>query len=212
VPADEETRRVAPVIEALAARGDGLLSVDTTKAAVARAALDAGAHVVNDVSGFGFDPDLPRLVAERGVPAILMHLRGDFASMHAAQSYQRIGAEVCAELEQAVERATAAGVRREQVVVDPGIGFSKRPGQSLALLRALPELARLDRPILVGPSRKSFLGAVLDRPPEERVWGTAGAVAASILGGAHLVRIHDVAEMRDVARVCDAILGAGAAA
>jgi dihydropteroate synthase len=212
VAAEEEIRRVAPVIEALASRGAGVLSVDTTKAAVARAALDAGAHIVNDVSGFRFDPELPRLVAERGVPAILMHLRGDFATMHAESRYARIGREVGAELGQAIGRAVAAGVAREQLVVDPGIGFSKRAGQSLELLRSLPELLGLDRPLLVGPSRKSFLGAVLDRPPEARVWGTAAAVAAAILGGAHLVRVHDVAEMRDVARVCDAILAGGAAA
>jgi len=212
VPADEEIRRVAPVIEALASRAPGLLSVDTTKAAVARAALDAGAHLVNDVSGFSFDPELPGLVAERGVPAILMHLRGSFDTMHAANEYASIGREVAAELGQAIQRAEAAGVRREQIVVDPGIGFSKRAGQSLELLRSLPELLALDRPLLVGPSRKSFLGAVLDRPAHERVWGTAAAVSAAILGGAHLVRVHDVAEMRDVARVCDAILAGGAAA
>jgi dihydropteroate synthase len=212
VPVADEIRRVAPVIEALAARGAGLLSVDTTKAAVARAALDSGAHVVNDVSGFSFDPELPRLVAERGVPAILMHLRGDFATMHAANEYARIGREVAAELGQAIQRAETAGVRREQIVVDPGIGFSKRAAQSLELLGSLPELLDLDRPLLVGPSRKSFLGTLLDRPALERVWGTAAAVAAAILGGAHLVRVHDVAEMRDVARVCDAILASGAAA
>jgi dihydropteroate synthase len=212
VPAQEEIRRVAPVIEALAARGAGILSVDTTKSAVARAALDAGAHAVNDVSGFGFDSELAGLVAERGVPAILMHLRGDFATMHAVHHYARIGQEVGAELNQAIERAVAAGVRREQIVIDPGIGFSKRAGQSLELLRSLPELRHLDRPLLVGPSRKSFLGAVLDRPTDDRAWGTAAAVAAAILGGAHLVRVHDVAEMGDVARVCDAILSAGAAA
>jgi dihydropteroate synthase len=212
VDAEQEVRRVAPVIEALAARGPGALCVDTTKARVARAALDAGAGVVNDVSGFSFDHALAPLVAERGVPAILMHLRGDFRSMHAANRYERVAQEVASELESALERAVAAGVRREQLVVDPGIGFSKQAAQSLSLLHSLPELARLDRPLLVGPSRKSFLGAVLDRPADERVWGTAAAVAASIFGGAHLVRVHDVAEMRDVARVCDAILAAGVAA
>jgi dihydropteroate synthase len=210
VGAEEEIRRVAPVIEELRSRSEGLISVDTTKSSVARAALDAGADMVNDVSGFRFDPDLAGLVAGRGIPVVLMHLRGDFATMHERSDYRDVAGEVAAELGETIEGALRRGVRREQIVVDPGIGFAKRAPQSLAALRDLGRLSALDRPILVGPSRKSFIGAVLDRPVDERLMGTAAAVAAAVLGGAHLVRVHDVPEMRDVALVCDALLGATA--
>jgi dihydropteroate synthase len=198
------------VIEGLRARGAGYLSIDTTKAAVARAALDAGADIVNDISGLAFDRELGRVAAERRVPLVLMHLRGAFDTMHRAPSYADVMGEVVAELEGAVRRAVAAGVPRGALIVDPGIGFSKAAEHSLEVLRRLPELAALDLPLLVGPSRKSFLGTVLDLPVDRRLMGTAAAVAAAILGGAHLVRVHDVAPMREVARVCDAILAAGA--
>jgi len=210
VTADEEARRVVPVIEALRRRGAGLLSVDTTKAGVARAALDAGADLVNDVSGFRFDAALPALVAERGVPAVVMHVRGDFTDMHREPRYADLLAEVAAELEESLARGEAAGVARERMLVDPGIGFAKDARHSLLALQRLPELARLDRPILVGPSRKSFIGRVLDLPAGERLFGTAAAVAACVLNGAHVVRVHDVREMAQVARLCDAILGAAA--
>jgi dihydropteroate synthase len=210
VAAAEEIRRVVPVIEGLRRRGDGLVSVDTTKAEVARAALGAGADLVNDVSGLLFDAALGPLLAERGVPAVLMHLRGDFQGMHRAPRYDDVMGEIAAELREALARAARAGLRAERVVLDPGIGFAKDAQHSLEALRRLPELHALGRPLLVGPSRKSFIGKVLDRPVGERVFGTAAAVAAAVLAGAHLVRVHDVAEMRDVARVCDAILGSGA--
>jgi dihydropteroate synthase len=202
---------VVPVIERLRGRGAGLISVDTTKAPVARAALDAGADLVNDVSGFRYDPELPALVAERKVPAVAMHLRGDFETMHAAPSYGDVMGEVVGELWQSLQAAAAAGVPRDALIVDPGVGFAKEARHSLEVLRRLPELQSLDRPVLVGPSRKSFIGKVLGVPVEERLLGTAAAVAASILGGAHIVRVHDVGEMMQVARLCDAILGAGAA-
>ncbi len=210
VDAAEERRRVVPVIEGLRARGAGPISVDTTRAEVARAALDAGADLVNDVSGFRFDPGLAPLVAERGVPAVVMHLRGDFTAMHREPSYRDVMGEVAEELEQALRRGMAAGVPRESMIVDPGIGFAKDAGHSLEAMRRLGELRRLDRPVLVGPSRKSFIGTVLGgAPPGERLLGTAAAVAAAVMAGAHLVRVHDVAEMAQVARVCDAILSAG---
>jgi dihydropteroate synthase len=186
--------------------------VDTTKAAVARAALDAGADVVNDVSGFSFDPEIARLVAARGVPAVVMHTRGEFASMHRDPRYHDVMGEVVAELEQALARGEEAGVPRSQLIVDPGIGFAKDAGHSLEVLRRLPELLALDRPVLVGPSRKSFIGRVLDRPVGQRLMGTAAAVAAAVLAGAHIVRVHDVEEMVQVARVCDAIRGEPAGA
>jgi dihydropteroate synthase len=134
-----------------------------------------------------------------------MHLRGDFASMHAAHAYADVVREVVAELELALARGERAGVAREQMIVDPGIGFSKDARGSLLLMRRLDELQALDRPLLVGPSRKRFIGAVLERPAGERLHGTAAAVAAAVLRGAHVVRVHDVAEMRDVVRLTDAI-------
>jgi dihydropteroate synthase len=209
VDADEERRRVVPVIAGLRSRGAGFLSVDTSKAEVARAALDAGADLVNDVSGFRFDPALAGLVAERGVPAVLMHLRGDFETMHQQPAYDDVMGEVLAELRARVRAAEQAGVAAEQVIVDPGLGFAKDAGHSLEVLRGLGRLAELDRPLLVGPSRKSFIGKVLGRPSAERLLGTAAAVAACVLAGAHIVRVHDVKEMCEVARLTDAIAGTG---
>jgi dihydropteroate synthase len=209
VPADEEIRRVVPVVEALRRRHRGFVSVDTTKAAVARAALDAGADLVNDVSGFRFDPAMAALVAERRVPAVVMHLRGDFPGMHRQPAYGDVAREVVHELAERLRDAERAGVDRAQVLLDPGLGFAKDAAHTLELLRRLPELHALGRPLLVGPSRKSFIGRVLDLPAGERLFGTAAAVAASILAGAHVLRVHDVRPMAEVARVCDAILSAG---
>jgi len=209
VPAAEERRRVVPVVKALRERGAGPISVDTTRADVARAALDAGADLVNDVSGFRFDPELPRVVADAGVPVVVMHLRGEFETMHAEPRYSDVLDEVAAELREALARGAASGVGRERTIVDPGIGFAKNAAHSLEVLRRLPELATLDRPILAGPSRKSFIGAVLNVAVGERLVGTAAAVAACVLGGAHVVRVHDVAEMSQVVRLCDAIRADG---
>ncbi len=163
---------------------------------------------MNDVSGFGYDPAMATLVAARGVPAVLMHLRGGFADVHRAPFYRDVMAEITRELAAALARAEAAGVPREHTLVDPGIGFSKDAAHSLEALRRLPELAALERPILVGPSRKSFIGRVLDLPVEGRLMGTAAAVASCVMLGAHVVRVHDVREMVEVVRVCDAIRGA----
>jgi dihydropteroate synthase len=233
VDAAEEKRRVVPVVRGLRARGAGPLSIDTTKAEVAAAALDAGADVVNDVSALRFDPAMGPLVAERAVPVVLMHLRGDFQTMHRAPRYHDVMAEVAAELREALARAEEAGVRREQTIVDPGLGFAKDAGHTLEAIRRLGELAALDRPLLAGPSRKSFIGRVLERPEggdggvrsapplderarihsaraDDRLFGTAAAVAACVLAGAHVVRVHDVREMRDVVRICDGIRGEAA--
>ena len=211
VSVEEETRRVVPAIEELRRRNAGPISIDTSKAGVARAALDAGADWINDISGFGFDDAMPRVAADSGAPVVLMHLRGDFTSMHDEPSYASVVPEVTRELEASVDRAGAAGVAREQILVDPGLGFAKRAPHSLEVLGDLGALRAIDRPILVGPSRKSFIGQVLDLPVERRLMGTAAAVAASVLGGAHVVRVHDVAEMLEVVRFCDALLEARAA-
>jgi dihydropteroate synthase len=177
---------------------------------VARAALEAGADLVNDVSGFRFDPGMLPLLASTSAPAVVMHLRGDYDSMHREPRYREVIGEVCQELAQRVESAEAAGVERGRLILDPGIGFSKDADHSLEVIRRLPALAALDRPLLVGPSRKSFIGRVLGVLVEDRLMGTAAAVAACVLAGAHIVRVHDVREALQVARMCDAILAAGA--
>jgi dihydropteroate synthase len=209
-PAAEEIRRVTPVISALRARSDGLISIDTTKGEVARAALAAGADIVNDVSGLRFDPALSRVVAESDVPVVLMHLRGEFRTMHREPRYHDVMAEVVAELAGSMALANAAGIPADRVLLDPGIGFAKDAAHSLEALRRLAELHALGRPLLVGPSRKSFIGKVLDAGVDQRLFGTAAAVAACVLAGAHVVRVHDVKEMAQVTRVCDAILGEAA--
>jgi dihydropteroate synthase len=212
VPADEEIRRVVPVVARLRAQGFALpISVDTAKPAVARAALDAGADLVNDVQGLSA-PGMAELVAGRDVPAILMHTRGTPADMATRAVYADVVAEVAAELQAALAHAERAGVRRERVVLDPGIGFAKTAGQSVALLAGLARLrAALACPLLVGPSRKSFIGKVTGAPVEDRLPGTLAAVTACVLAGVELLRVHDVAPARQAALVAAAIRDAGRA-
>jgi dihydropteroate synthase len=204
---EEEWRRVGPVIDGLRGRVQIPISIDTYKAEIARRALDSGATIVNDISGFTYDPPIAGVVAERRAVAILMHNRGRSAAMYERAKYDDVVAEVQAELAARVAAAEAAGVPRSRLMVDPGFGFAKMPAQTMELIAGLPALAALGCPVVAGPSRKSFLQAALgERPPEERVWGTAAAVAASIWLGAHIVRVHDVAAMVDVARVTDALM------
>lgn len=208
VPAAEEMRRVVPVIEALRPRTEAILSVDTMKAAVARAALAAGAQVVNDVSGLQADAEMARVLAETGAGCVLMHMRGTPQTMRSLAVYGDVVREVREELARCLEAAIArSGLSPDHFVLDPGIGFAKTAEHSLALMAHLEDLRRdLGRPLLVGPSRKSFIGQVLDQPdPRRRRWGTAAAVAVCAMAGVDLVRVHDVAEMRDVARVAAAI-------
>ncbi len=203
---EEELRRVMPVVERLAARVAVPLSIDTYKARVAREAVAAGAALINDVSGLQYDPALGGVAAETGAALVLMHTRGRSRDMYDRAVYADLIGEVRAELEQAMGRAASAGVRRESIVLDPGVGFAKRAEQSFALLAHLDRLADLDRPLLSGPSRKSFLKAAIgDRPPDERDWATAAAVTASVLLGAHIVRVHNVAAAMDVVRTADAL-------
>jgi dihydropteroate synthase len=213
VPIEEELARVLPVIRGLRGRLPVPLSVDTYKADVARAAVAEGAAMINDVSGLRYEPALARVAAESGAALVLMHTRGRSKNMYAEAEYGDVLADVAAELGESLACAADAGVRREQIIVDPGLGFAKRPPHSYGVLARLPELAAaLDRPLLVGPSRKSFLRAAIgDRPAPERDWATAGAVAAAVLFGAHIVRVHAVRQMADVVRVADAIRASRAA-
>lgn len=208
LPADEELRRVAPVIEAIASRAGVPISIDTYKADVAERAMDLGATIVNDISAFAYDPRLADVAARRRAGVILMHNRGRSANMYEFASYDDVVADVARELTASAHAAMAAGVARERIVLDPGFGFAKRAEHSVELLSRLAELHAAGFPILSGPSRKSFLQTGLgQRPPAGRLWGTAAAVTASVLAGAHIVRVHDVAEMVDVVRVADALAG-----
>jgi dihydropteroate synthase len=202
----EEMRRVVPVIEQLAGKVDAAISVDTYKASVARAALSAGASIVNDISGLQYDPALGTVVADTGAALVLMHTRGRSSGMYADASYTDVIAEVKHELRQAIERARHSGVPLDAIILDPGIGFAKKAAHSVEVLARFDAFGDLERPILSGPSRKSFLKSALgERVPAEREWGTAAAVTVSVLLGAHIVRVHGVAAMVDVVRTADLI-------
>lgn len=207
VSADAELERVLPVLDALRGRLAIPISIDTYKARVARAAVAAGAAIVNDVSGLRQDSSLAAAVADTGAALILMHTRGRSSTMYAEAVYGDVVAEVTAELRHSLRCAADAGVPPERLIVDPGIGFAKRPTHSYGVLARLPELAAaLDRPLLVGPSRKSFMRDALGgRPAPERDWGTAAAVTAAVLAGTHIVRVHAVGEMAQVVRVAEEI-------
>lgn len=205
VPADVEAERVVPVVRSLRERGcRAPISIDTRKPEVARAALEAGADLLNDVSALA-DPAMGALAAERGAAVVLMHMRGTPADMSARAVYEDVVAEVERELAEAMARATAAGVREDRILLDPGLGFAKTAEQSLALLAALPRLRRLGRPLVVGPSRKSFIGKVTGAPVGERLPGTLAALAACVLAGVEVIRVHDMSAARQAALVAAAI-------
>jgi dihydropteroate synthase len=206
----EELARVLPVLQALRGRLKIPVSIDTQKSEVAEAALDAGAQIINDTSGLKNDPRIAEVAARRRVPLILMHMRGEPRTMQAGPFARDVLKDVIQGLRKSMAATRRAGVAKSQIILDPGIGFGKSFAQNYELLQKLPELAKLGYPLLVGTSRKGFLGATLTRdgrpaPPEERIWGTAATVTASILNGAHIVRVHDVAEMVQVARVADCL-------
>jgi dihydropteroate synthase len=206
----EEARRLLPVLRAVRRAVRVPLSIDTTKAAVARAALDSGADVVNDVSAGLADRAMLPLCAAAGVPVVLMHRRGTPRTMQRAPRYRDVVAEVAAFLAQRAAAATAAGVAPDAIVVDPGIGFGKTVAHNVALLRGVPSLVALGYPVLVGVSRKGFLGALASGAPTgERLHATSAAVALAVAGGARLIRVHDVGPMRDVVAVAEAIAGTG---
>lgn len=215
VGAVEEKARVTPVIKALTAEFDIPISIDSYKAEVAAAALDSGAHMVNDVWGLRADPTLAGLIAERGVPVILMHnrsnpanadLRERLGGRYVGIEYKNLIGDIKTELRESVEIAKTAGVEDGQIILDPGIGFGKTVEQNLELVNRCGEIRELGYPLLVGPSRKSFIGYTLDLPPDQRVEGTAAAVAIAITRGADIMRVHDVEAIVRVAKMTDAIV------
>ena len=207
----EELRRVLPVIEALAGRLKIPLSIDTYKASVAKAVLAAGVEIVNDISGLTFDPLMAETVALSGAGLVVMHTRGNPLEMQSNTAYDDLIAEITAFLQQSLSLASAAGIAAERIVVDPGIGFGKSVEGNLEIVRRLAEFADLGHPILLGPSRKSFIGKVLGRESDARLYGTAAAVAIAVANGATILRVHDVKEMRDVADMAKALSKIGPA-
>ena len=214
IHSDEELRRILPVIEILRGKLRIPMSVDTQKAEVAQAALDAGAEILNDISALRADPRLAKIAARARAPMIMMHMRGAPRTMQRGPFARDVIRNVMTGLREALARARHAGLTKSQILLDPGIGFGKSHEQNFEILARLPEFASLGCPLVVGTSRKSFLGKAMARagepglPAGERLLGTAATVTASILGGAHIVRVHDVAEIARVARVADAILDA----
>jgi dihydropteroate synthase len=209
--AETELARILPVLEGLRGALKIPISVDTRKSQVAQAAISAGAQIINDISGLRSDSRIADVAHRRGVPLILMHMRGEPQTMQEKPFARDVLKDVTQGLRASISIARKAGIAKSQIIIDPGIGFGKSFEQNYELLRRLPELAKLGYPLLVGTSRKGFLGATLARdgksaPPEERLWASAATVTASILGGAHIVRVHDVAEMAQVARVADCLL------
>jgi dihydropteroate synthase len=207
-PAAEERKRILPVIEGLAARVDVPVSVDTYKATTADAALSAGASLVNDVSGLRYEPDLAAVVAKHGVPIVLMHTRGRSRDMYQQAVYSEVVDEVLDELRESMAFATGAGIPKEHMLVDPGLGFAKEAPHSFEVLARLHQFGELGRPLVVGPSRKTFLTRPLarrDMRAGDRDWPTSAAVTAAVLCGAHIVRVHAVRELSEVVRVADEI-------
>ncbi len=215
ISAEEELRRILPVIEILRGKLRIPMSMDTQKAEVAEGALAAGAEILNDISALRVDPRLAKVAAHAHAPMILMHMRGTPRTMQHGPFARDVIRDAMTGLREAVVRARQAGLPKSQILLDPGIGFGKRHEQNFEILARLSEFSRLGCPLVIGTSRKSFLGRAMarpgepDLPPGERLLGTAATVTASILGGAHIVRVHDVAEIVRVVRVADAILDAG---
>lgn len=212
-PADTELARILPVLEGLRGALKIPIAIDTRKSQVAEAAISAGAQIINDVSGLRSDPRIADVAHRRGVPLILMHMRGEPETMQKKPFARDVIKDVTQGLRASIFKARKTGIAKSQIVVDPGIGFGKSFEQNYELLRKLTEIAKLGYPLMVGTSRKGFLGATLVRdgksvPAEQRLWATAATLTASILGGAHIVRVHDVVEMVQVARVADCVLDA----
>lgn len=206
IPVQEELKRVIPVISSLKEKADALISVDTTKSEVAEAAIEAGADIINDISSFRFDSGMASLAAQKEVAVILMHMKGTPKTMQINPSYKDLFGEIKSFLKEKLEIAQASGIKKEKIIVDPGIGFGKNLNDNLTLLNNLPFLEELERPIMVGVSRKSFIGNILNLPPQERIEGTIASAIMSIIRGAHILRVHDVSTVKRAVLVAEAIL------
>lgn len=206
ISVQEELERVLPVLQEVRKQVPVLISVDTCKSEVAREALKEGADIVNDISAFRLDPEMPRVVKEWDAAVVLMHMRGTPQIMQELPPSEDILEEVQTDLQAAVSKASENGIPEESIIIDPGIGFGKTVEDNCRILNRLSFLETFDLPVLVGTSRKSFLGGILDIPAQDRIWGSAASVAVAIMRGAHIVRLHDVAEMNQVAQITDAIL------
>ena len=206
ISVEEEIRRIIPVISEIRKKSAALISVDTTKTEVGQKALDAGADILNDISSFRFDPEMMTLAAEKKVPVILMHMKGMPKTMQVNPTYDDLLNEVKSFLEERVESALSFGIQREKIIADPGIGFGKGLHHNLCLIKNLHFLEELNLPILLGVSRKAFIGQILKLPPEERIEGTIASALLSILNGAHILRVHDVAAVKRAVAVAEAIM------
>lgn len=206
VPVQEELERVMPVLRGLAGRLRIPIAIDTYKSEVAAVAVEQGVVIINDISALRFDPALADVAARTGAVLVLMHMRGEPANMQKIEPSADIFAEIETDLEEAIRQAESRGVKHNQIVVDPGIGFGKTLEQNLAIINHLDRFESFGLPLMIGTSRKSFIGRLTGRPESDRLMGTAGSVAASIIRGAHIVRVHDVKQMIDVVRVTDAFL------
>ena len=206
VPLEEELHRVIPVIEGIRKESDVMISVDTYKAQVAEAALAAGAGMINDISALRFDEEMIDVLLKHDVPIVLMHMQGTPRTMQEDPQYNNVVSDIIEFLRERIAAATAAGIPRERLIVDPGIGFGKLLQHNLEILRRLDELRALGRPILIGPSRKSFIGQLTGAPVEERLPGTIASLVLGIMKGADIIRVHDVREARQAVQVADAII------
>lgn len=205
VSQQEELDRVIPVIQSLRGKLDIPVSIDTYKSNVAKAALDAGASMINDISGLRFDPEMPAVAAKYQVPVVVMHIKGTPKNMQKNPVYSDLIGEMSQFLKDSVKIAEEAGIPRDQVIIDPGIGFGKSVKDNFIILNRLNEFHSIECPVLIGVSRKSFIGKTLDIPEKERLMGTAAAVAVSVIKGAHILRVHDVSEMNQVIRIASEI-------
>ena len=210
VPVEEEIRRVIPVIQTLRTESDVIVSVDTRKKEVAERALDAGADIINDISGLRHNEELARLVARRRVPVVLMHMRGTPKTMQKNPFFKNTISEILRELQPAIAAAIGAGIAPEMIIIDPGIGFGKRSQDNLRIIKELASLKSLKFPILVGLSRKGFIGEILDRPVEKRLIGTITANTLAVLNGANIIRVHDVADAVEMVKIIDSVRRIGA--
>ena len=206
VPLEVELERVIPVIKKLSDKIDILISIDTYKAKVAKEALKAGASIINDISGLRFDPMMAKIAAEAGCPVIIMHMKGTPRDMQRRPAYKDVVKEITAFFKERIAFAVKNGIKRNKIIIDPGIGFGKTVRHNLEIIKRLKEFRKLGVPVLIGPSRKSFIGRVLNEPVDKRLEGTAAVVAIGIANGANIVRVHDVKAMADVAKITDAIL------